>query len=188
MAPGRESSPNQGRLKLDPTGSSLLRSSSWPLFRAFLISLFGTKTNGLTNTCGISREEVLHRPQGHDQTLGPQVLSGVRSKSRLSSLAGGTTSWLGFALRGRPSPPTCSSILPTLFKTGTVVPVLTFSWLFYFWDIAGLLQPEQRRLDCPPLGRAPSPARSSHHTPKSTRKQNKRGFYFSTLPLRLKLL
>lgn len=86
MAAGMEFSPNQGRLKLDLTGYSLLWSSSWPLIRASLISLFGMKTNGLTNTCRISREEVLHCHQRQAQTLGPQVLSGVRPQSRLPSV------------------------------------------------------------------------------------------------------
>lgn len=62
------------------------------------------------------------------------VTGAVRNPAQISAPhhAGPAASWLGLALRGTHSPPTCSHILPMLFKTGTVVSVLAFSWLFYF--------------------------------------------------------
>lgn len=182
MAPGRESSPNQGRLQLDPTGSSLLCSSSWPLFRAFLISLFGTKTNGLTNTCRISREEVLHRHQvTRDMTRPWDHRCCQESSPNLSSPA-----WPGARLPGWAllfgadlHPPPVATSFRRFSKQEQLSPSSHSPGYSIFasmqWDIAGLLQPEQRGLDCPPLGRAPRPACSRHHTPKSTRKKKKRG-------------
>lgn len=108
----------------------------------------------------------------------------VKSPAQISALpqGGPVTSWLGFALGGRHSCPTCSYILPTLFKTGTVVAVLPFSRLFYFCLVGiGYCRAAPARaetclkvaLGLPTPGHAPSLACSSCHTQEAQRTKKK---------------
>lgn len=105
MAAGMGLSSNQGRLKLDLTGYSLLCSSSWPQHQSFS-DLFVWNENQLTH------QHVQHF-QGRRPPLSPVTRpdtgapGAVRSPAQISALqlGGPATSWLGFAHRGRPSPP-----------------------------------------------------------------------------------